>query len=107
MYNNKFSTRLKLLKIDEPGYVAYWKKHFRYGMGINKDIAPMGKCILRGFIIGRRLHHLNVIVPLLSLIYAYKHYKVEGRLKTSINVALMKYFVDLAMLMGDLSSVFK
>jgi glycosyltransferase involved in cell wall biosynthesis len=106
-FRYKFSSSLKLLKIDEPGYSAYWRKHFRYGLSMNKDVNALGKRILRGYIIARRLNHLNIIVPLLSIMYAQKCYELTRSFKTSIDVALMKYFIDLAMLVGDVAKIFR
>jgi len=104
-YCYRFSSRLKLLKIDDPGYYPYWKKHFRYSLGIHKDVTPLGKSILRGYIIARRISHLNVILPIISLIYALNSYRCLKSFSRSINVALMKYFVDTAMFLGDLIGV--
>jgi len=106
-FHYKFSPRLKLLKIDETGYHAYWKKHFRYGFGISRDVTPLGKRILRGYIIARRLNHLNIIAPLLSIIYAQKSHELVRSFKISIDVAFMKYFIDLAMLIGDVAKIFR
>jgi glycosyltransferase involved in cell wall biosynthesis len=106
-FRYRFSSRLKLLKIDEPGYNAYWKKHFRYGLGMNKDVTTLGKRVLRGYIIARRLNHLNTIVPLLSMVYAQKSYELIRSFKISIDVALMKYLIDLAMLLGDVDGSLK
>jgi glycosyltransferase involved in cell wall biosynthesis len=106
-FRYRFSPRLKLLKIDEAGYSAYWKKHFRYGLGMNKDVNSLGKRILRGYVIARRLNHLNIIVPLLSMIYAQKCYELVRGFMISIDVALMKYFIDLAMLLGDVAKIFR
>jgi len=106
-FRYRFSSRLKLLKIDEPGYNAYWKKHFRYGLGMNKDVTTLGKRVLRGYIIARRLNHLNTIVPLLSMVYAQKSYELIRNFKVSIDIALMKYLIDLAMLLGDVDGSLK
>jgi glycosyltransferase involved in cell wall biosynthesis len=101
-FRYKFSTRLRLLKIDDPGYQSYWKKHFRYALGIHRDLTPLGRSILRNYIIARRLNHINAFFPVLSLIYAWRTYLLTRSFKNSIEVALMKYMVDFAMLAGDL-----
>jgi len=99
----KLSSRLKLLKIDNPGYYSYWKKHFRYSLGIHKDVTPFGKSVLRGYMIARRISHVNAILPIISLIYALNSYRYLKSFSRSISIALMKYFVDTAMFLGDLS----
>lgn len=103
-FRYKFSTKLKLLKIDEPGYLSCWRKHVRYGIGINRDITSLGKRLLRDYIITRRLNYLNILIPIISLIYASRCYRMLKEIKTSIYIALIKYFIDLAMLSGDIIS---
>jgi len=102
----KFSSRLKLLKIDAPGYYSYWKKHFRYAIGIHRDLTKLGKVVLRNYIIMRRLNHVNIFLPMLSVIYAFKTYTLKRSLRDSVKVALMKYLVDSAILAGDLKGAF-
>ncbi|MEM4490591.1 MAG: glycosyltransferase [Desulfurococcaceae archaeon] len=106
-FHYKFSTKLRLLKIEEPGYFSCWRKHFRYGVGINIDVASLGKRLLRDYIIMRRLNHLNVLIPAVSLIYASRYYGMMREIKMSIYVALTKYFIDLAILSGDIVSLRK
>jgi len=101
-FRYKFSPRLTLLKIDDPGYYLYWKKHFRYALGIHKDISPLGKNTLKSYIIPRRLSYINIIFPILSLSYAWKAYLSTRNVKTSIGVMLIKHMLDIAMLVGDL-----
>jgi glycosyltransferase involved in cell wall biosynthesis len=101
-FRYKFSTRLKLLKIDEPGYRSYWRKHCKYALGIHKDLTLLGKSLLRNYIVLRRLNHIDVLFPLLSLLYAGKTIVMFRGVKKAFNVALMKYMIDLAMFMGDL-----
>ncbi len=40
-FRYKYTLKIKVIKIDEPSYQAYWKKHFRYGKGIVHDIVPL------------------------------------------------------------------
>jgi len=105
-FRYKFSHRLKLLKIDDPGYHSYWKKHFRYSTGVHRDLTELGKAFLRTYIIMRRLNHINVFLPILSVIYAWKTYTLTRSLRDSVEVALMKYMVDSAMFVGDLKGAF-
>jgi len=105
-FRYKFSTRLKLLKIDNPGYCSYWRKHYRYSLGLHKDVTPFGKNILRGYIVSRRAGHVNVVVPIISIIYALNSYRYLKDFGKSINIALMKYFIDVAMFLGDLIGAF-
>jgi len=101
-FRYKLSKRLKLLKIDDPGYRSYWRKHFRYALGMHKDLSPLGKYILRGYIVARRVSHENVILPVFSIIYALYSFKYLKSFKDAVNIALMKYFIDTAMFLGDL-----
>jgi hypothetical protein len=99
---HKFSTRLKLYKIDDQGYHSYWRKHYRYALGIHRDLTLLGKSILRSYIVLRRLNHINVLFPLLSLLYSGRTITISQNVKKSFDVAIMKYMIDLAMLIGDL-----
>jgi glycosyltransferase involved in cell wall biosynthesis len=101
-FRYKFSTRLKLLKIDEPGYRSYWRKHYKYALGIHRDLTSLGKSILRGYIVARRLNHINALFPILSILYAGRSLTISRNIREAIEVSLMKYLVDLAMFTGDL-----
>jgi glycosyltransferase involved in cell wall biosynthesis len=101
-FRYKFSIQLKLFKIDESGYYSYWKKHYRYAIGIHKDLSLLGKNILRGYIIMRRLNNINVLFPLLSLLYAGRSLAVSRNIRNAAEVLLMKYLIDFAMFTGDL-----
>ena len=101
-FRYKASTRLKLLKIDEPGYRSYWRKHYRYALGIHRDNTILGRRILRKYIVARRINHVNVIFPVFSIIYGFNAYKHMRSLRRATDIALMKYFVDVAMFLGDL-----
>jgi glycosyltransferase involved in cell wall biosynthesis len=101
-FRYKFSKLLKLIKIDEPGYKYYWRKHYMYALKIHEDVTSLGKQILRVYVVSRRINYLNTIFPVISLLYgfdAYRYTKVVGK---AIEVALMKYFIDVAMFLGDL-----
>jgi len=102
-FSYKLSKLLKLLKIDDPGYRSYWKKHFRYALGIHRDLTTLGKRILRGYVIARRLNHVNVVFPILSIVYVLKSYSYLKSFKKAINIGLLKYFIDTAMLLGDIT----
>lgn len=104
-FRYKFSTHLKLLKIDEPTYTAYWKKHLRYGLGMNKDVSLIGKRILRGYILARRISHVNVILPLLTIMCAGKAYLHTKSFRKSLQVVLMKHLIDFSMFLGDLKGL--
>jgi len=101
-FRYKFSTRLKLFKIDEPGYKSYWRKHYRYAHGIHRDLTLLGKSILRGYIIARRLNHINALFPILSILYAGRSLTISRNIREAIEVSLLKYLIDLAMFTGDL-----
>jgi glycosyltransferase involved in cell wall biosynthesis len=106
-FRYKFSTRLKLFKIDEPGFNSYWRKHYRYALGIHRDITSLGRQILRGYIVSRRIIHLNTIFPVISLIYGFNAYNYMKNPKKAVEIALMKYFIDTAMFLGDIIGVMK
>lgn len=101
-FRHKFSTRLKLFKIDEPGFRSYWKKHYRYALGIHRDLTSLGRSILRGYILARRLNHINALFSILSILYAGRSFATSRNIRESIEVSLMKYLIDLAMFIGDL-----
>jgi len=101
-FRYKFSTRLKLFKIDESGYKSYWRKHYRYALGIHRDLTSLGKSILRDYIVARRLNHINALFPILSILYAGRSLTISRNLREAIEVSLMKYLVDIAMFTGDL-----
>jgi glycosyltransferase involved in cell wall biosynthesis len=101
-FRYKYSTRLKLFKIDEPGYKSYWRKHYRYARGIHRDLTLLGKSILRGYIIARRLNHINALFPILSILYAGRSLTISRNIREAIEVSLMKHLIDLAMFTGDL-----
>jgi glycosyltransferase involved in cell wall biosynthesis len=101
-FRYKFSTLLKLFKIDESGYKSYWRKHYRYALGIHRDVTPLGKSILKGYIVARRLNHINVLFPVLSILYVGRSLAISRSIREAIEVSLMKYMIDLAMFTGDL-----
>jgi hypothetical protein len=101
-FQYKFSHRLRLLKIDELGYRSYWRKHYIYAIGIHRDLTPLGKSILRGYIIARRLNHINTVFPILSFLYACRSIAISRNIREALEVSLMKYLIDLAMFTGDL-----
>jgi len=101
-FRYRYTLKIKVIKIDEPGYQAYWKKHFRYGKGIVHDIVPLGKSLLKKYIILRKITYINVIFPILSLLFFIKAYFVTKSLKSSLDIFLLKYFIDLAMFLGEI-----
>jgi len=101
-FRYKYTPKIKLIKIDEPGYQAYWKKHFRYGMGIIHDIAPLGKSLLKKYIIIRKITYINVVFPIFSLLFFIRTYLFTKSLKSSLDIFLFKYFIDLAMFLGEI-----
>jgi glycosyltransferase involved in cell wall biosynthesis len=102
-FKYKFAPRLKLLKIDVPGHIAYWRKHFRYALGVHKDLTPLGKRILKNYIVMRRFSHINIFIPILSLLYMREMLTYSRNISDAINVFLMKIFIDLAMMLGDIT----
>jgi len=101
--------KLKIIKIDEPSLRSYFKKHVRYGEGIVEDLSKAGKRVLRGYILIRRLTYLNILVPVLSVLYMLKakqQYR-EANLTDLLEAFMLKYAIDLAMLLGELKAVLK
>jgi len=101
-FRYKYTPKIKLIKIDEPSYQAYWKKHFRYGKGIVYDIVPLGKSLLKKYIIIRKITYINVVFPIFSLLFFIKTYLFAKSLKSSFDIFLFKYFIDLAMFLGEI-----
>jgi glycosyltransferase involved in cell wall biosynthesis len=101
-FRYKYTLKIKLIKIDEPGYQAYWKKHFRYGKGIVHDIAPLGKSLLKKYIITRKISYINLVFPTFSFIFFIRTYLHTKSLKPSLDIFLFKYFIDLAMFLGEI-----
>jgi glycosyltransferase involved in cell wall biosynthesis len=104
-FRYKYTLKMKLIKIDEPGYQAYWKKHFRYGKGIVHDIAPLGESLLKKYIITRKISYINLVFPTFSFIFFIRTYLLTKSLKTSLDIFLLKYFVDLAMFLGEIEGL--
>jgi glycosyltransferase involved in cell wall biosynthesis len=104
-FRYKYTLKMKLIKIDEPGYQAYWKKHFRYGKGIVHDIAPLGESLLKKYIITRKISYINLVFPTFSFIFFIRTYLLTESLKTSLDVFLLKYFIDLAMFLGEIEGL--
>ena len=103
-----FAPVLRLVKFDEPGYYAYLKKHFRYGLGINKDLIKYGKYILRPYIIIRRLTYINNLLPIFTVIYIGVAIQTRQSFKNSLlDIVKMKHIVDLSMFIGDIIGFLK
>jgi len=101
-FRYKYTPKIKLIKIDEPGYQAYWKKHFRYGKGIVHDIVPLGKSLLKKYIILRKITYINLVFPIFSFLFFIRTYLHTKSLKPSLDIFLFKYFIDLAMFLGEI-----
>jgi len=106
-FRYKLSQRLKLIKIDDPGFMAYWKKHYRYGCGISRDLSKLGKQLLRGYIIARNISYINLILPIFTLFYIININQIQRSTKSFLNIILMKYLVDLSMLVGNIKGLFE
>jgi glycosyltransferase involved in cell wall biosynthesis len=101
-FRYKYTLKIKLIKIDEPSYQAYWKKHFRYGKGIVHDIVPLGKSLLKKYIIIRKITYINLVFPIFSFLFFIRTYLLTKSLKSSLDIFLLKYFIDLAMFLGEI-----
>jgi glycosyltransferase involved in cell wall biosynthesis len=101
-FRYKYTLKIKLIKIDDPSYQAYWKKHFRYGKGIVYDIVPLGKSLLKKYIIIRKITYINLVFPILSFLFFIRTYLHTKSLKPSLDIFLFKYFIDLAMFLGEI-----
>jgi len=101
---------LIIYKIDSPGLSSYIRKHLRYGEGLVKDISKIGKSILRREILLRQFRFLNVFLPLDSLavvLYSTLMLKTLIRRAKLIDIACLKYMINLAMLLGVIKSYIK
>lgn len=105
----KYVPELKIIKIDEPSFKSYFKKHVRYGEGIARDLSGGGRRVLRDYILVRRLTYLNILVPALSVLYMLKAKQQhrEANLADLLAVFMLKYAIDLAMLLGELEAILK
>jgi len=101
-----YMPELKIIKVDDPTLVAYVRKHVRYGKGIQTDLTPTAKQLLRDYIIARRATYLNVILPAISAIYAAYAFRAFRNILVSLQVFAMKYIIDISMLTGELISAF-
>ncbi|MFZ8808594.1 MAG: glycosyltransferase family 2 protein [Pyrobaculum sp.] len=101
-FRYKYTLKIKLIKIDDPSYQAYWKKHFRYGKGIVHDIVPLGKSLLKKYIIMRKITYINLVSPTFSFLFFIRTCLFTKSLKPSLDIFLLKYFIDLAMLLGEI-----
>jgi len=99
--------QLKIIKIDEPYFKSYFKKHARYGEGIARDLTRVGKRVLRDHILARRLTYLNIMTPILSTIYVSKAKQVyrDAKLSDLLSLFVLKYSVDLAMFLGEVKAI--
>jgi len=100
-----YMPELKIIKIDDPTLTAYIKKHARYGKGIQRDLTPTAKQLLKDYIIARRITYINLILPAISAIYAMYAFRTLKSVSTSLQVFAMKYVIDLSMLLGELKSL--
>jgi glycosyltransferase involved in cell wall biosynthesis len=101
-FRYKYTLKIKLIKIDDPSYQAYWKKHFRYGKGIVYDIVLLGKSLLKKYIIMRKITYINLVFPIFSFLFFIRTCLFTKSLKPSLDIFLLKYFIDLAMLLGEI-----
>jgi len=102
-FRYNYSKTLVYFKIDAPGYISYWKKHYRYGSGLLKDLNSIGKFILRNYIITRRLTYINLIIPIFSLFYALKaKLTLFVNFVTCLRIFLLKSLIDYAMFLGEI-----
>jgi len=100
-----FIPKLKIIKIDETHINSYIRKHIRYGEGINKDLTPVARRLLRDYILARRITYTNLILPAISAIYAAYAFRASKSISESLRVFAMKYIIDLSMLLGELKSL--
>jgi len=100
---------LSIIKIDEPSFKAYIKKHIRYGSGIIDDLSNFGKCLLRGYILTRRLTYLNLVLPVISALYAFTALKIlkNKRMREVLSIFAFKYVIDLSMLVGEIKALLR
>jgi len=99
-----YMPELKIIKIDDPTLAAYIKKHARYGKGIQRDLTPVAKQLLRDYIIARRATYINLVLPAISAIYAAYAFRAFRNILVSLQVFAMKYIIDISMLIGELIS---
>jgi len=103
----KFSKELIVYKYDEPTLNAYWKKHYRYGKGLCKDLNRTAQAILLNEVILRRISYVDIFFPTLSLYTLVKFitlnsgFTKKDKLANSIKAFVLRYAIRLAMFLGD------
>lgn len=102
-----YMPELKIIKIDDPTLAAYIKKHTRYGKGIQRDLTPTAKQLLKDYIIARRATYINLVLPAISTMYAMYAFHTLKSMSDSLQIFAMKYVIDLSMLLGELKSLIR
>jgi hypothetical protein len=104
----KFSKELIVYKYDEPTLNAYWKKHYRYGKGLCKDLNRTAQAILLNEIILRRISYVDIFFPILSLYTLVKFitlnsgFTKKDKVANSIKAFVLRYTIRLALFLGDI-----
>jgi len=106
-YKYAYMRELKIIKVDEPSLASYLKKHVRYGEGFKKDLTTGGKSLLRNYIVTRRIMYLNLVLPVVSAMYALRAHRLYPgiKLRDTLSVFIMKHTIDLGTLLGELKSM--
>jgi glycosyltransferase involved in cell wall biosynthesis len=100
-FKYSYNPNLRIHKIDDATIQSYFKKHVRYGQGIHKDLQPAAKCLLKEYVIFRKLTYLNIFFPILSLSYALKRLNPQK----SWHIFVMKWIIDFSMFLGELKAI--
>ncbi len=104
-FKYKWCRNIVLIKIERGSLRSIIDKYIRYGYGIACDLDKKGLGILRGFIIFRRLAYINILFPLLSILYTAKAYRLLKR--RALYILYWKYLIDLLMFLGEIKGKIK
>jgi glycosyltransferase involved in cell wall biosynthesis len=101
---------LIIYKYEEPSFINYWRKHLRYGEGMQRDLNKYARRILLRDLVLRRLSYIDVFFPILSLYtfvsvaLALRGSLLRDRIVNGVRVSLLRYSIRFAMMIGEIKS---
>ncbi|MFZ8790077.1 MAG: glycosyltransferase family 2 protein [Acidilobaceae archaeon] len=101
---------LVVYKYEESSFINYWRKHLRYGEGMQRDLDRYARRILLRDLVLRRLSYIDVFFPVLSLYtfvsvaLALRGSSLKDSIVNGVRVSLLRYSIKLAMAMGEIKS---
>jgi glycosyltransferase involved in cell wall biosynthesis len=101
---------LIIYKYEEQSFINYWRKHLRYGEGMQRDLNKYARRILLRDLVLRRLSYIDVFFPILSLYtfvsvaLALRGSLLRDRIVNGVRVSLLRYSIRFAMMIGEIKS---